>query len=236
MRGGEADTTESRPVSTTTDPQHERFDIYDAEGRPLGVSKPRGEVHRDGDWHRALHLWIWGVEAGTPFVVFQRRSLTKDTWPGVLDVAVGGHFRTGESLAETLREAEEELGLVVAEAEIVRIGRRFHDWRSPAYHDAEINEVYALRSDLPLSSYRLHPVEVDAVARIEIAPALALFTGRSERVPGLEQPRSGEPIPVEFGLADFVDISDDYAIRTIEAIQALAEGRMPEPFEIRSRN
>ena len=222
---------------TTTDPQHERFDIYDASGRPLGVSKPRGDVHRDGDWHRALHLWVWGVEAGTPYVIFQRRSMTKDTWPGALDVAVGGHFRTGETLADTLREAEEELGLAITEADIVRVGRRFHDWRSPAYHDAEINEVYALRSDLPLSGYRLHPVEVDALARIDVEPALALFTGRSERVGGLEWPReASEPFRRDFELADFVDISDDYAIRTVEAIRELATGRTPEPFEIRSHN
>ncbi|CAN5776353.1 hypothetical protein BH23CHL2_BH23CHL2_16650 [soil metagenome] len=222
-------------MTTTTDPQHERFDIYDAEGRPLGRSKPRGEVHRDGDWHRSLHLWIWGTEAGKPFVIFQRRSMTKDTWPGALDVAVGGHFRSGESLAETLRETEEELGLTVSDAEIVRIGRRFHDWCSPEYHDAEISEVFAHRSDLPLPDYRLHPVEVDGLVRIDLEPALALFTGRARHAVGLEWSRERcELCERQFELADFVDISDDYAIRTVRAIQTLAGGETPEPFEIHS--
>ena len=78
--------------SPTTDPQDERFDLFDDAGRPLGRSKARGEVHRDGDWHRSLHLWVWGIESGEAFVIFQRRSMTKDTWPGALDVAVGGTF------------------------------------------------------------------------------------------------------------------------------------------------
>ncbi len=134
---------------TTTDPQGERFDLYDAAGEPLGTSKARGEVHRDGDWHRSLHLWVWGVDNGKPFVIFQRRSMTKDTWPGYLDVAVGGHFRSGETLAETLREADEEIGLAVTEEDVVRLGRRFHDWRGESFHDCEINEVYAARSDQP---------------------------------------------------------------------------------------
>jgi isopentenyldiphosphate isomerase len=220
----------------TTDPQHERFDLYDAEGEPLGVSKPRGEVHRDGDWHRSLHLWVWGMRDGTPFVIFQRRSMTKDTWPGVLDVSVGGHFRSGETLAETLREAEEEIGLTVNASEIVRIGRRFHDWRSPAFHDAEISEVYALRSDLPLESYGLHPEEVDGLAAIQVDTALALFSGQTRQAPGLEwSRRDAGHEHRQYTLRDFVDISDDYATRMLDAIRALAGGREPHPFEIRSR-
>jgi isopentenyldiphosphate isomerase len=222
------------PVAQTTDPQDERFDLYDAQGNPLGVSKPRGEVHRDGDWHRSLHLWVWGIESDAPFVIFQRRSMTKDTWPGVLDVSVGGHFRSGESLVETLREAEEEIGLRVDESEVTRIGRRFHDWRSDTFHDAEISEVYTLRSDLALECYSLHPEEVDGLARIEIEPALALFSGQVKQVPGLEWfRRQGTCLRQAFELVDFVDISDDYAIRTLEAIQTLASGGTPQPFEIR---
>ena len=102
-------------MTTTTDPQDELFDVLDAEGNLTGISKPRGEVHRDGDWHRGLHIWVYGFDPdGTPFMLFQRRSKTKDTWPGKLDVAVGGHYRAGESLAETLRETEEEIGLTTS--------------------------------------------------------------------------------------------------------------------------
>jgi hypothetical protein len=32
------------------------FDILDSDGRPTGVTKRRGDVHRDGDWHGALHI------------------------------------------------------------------------------------------------------------------------------------------------------------------------------------
>ncbi len=61
----------------TTDPQDELFDVLDADGRPTGLAKPRGEVHRDGDWHGALHIWVGGIgDDGVPFVLFQRRSLT----------------------------------------------------------------------------------------------------------------------------------------------------------------
>ncbi len=219
----------------TTDPQDERFDLYDASGNPLGWSKPRGEVHRDGDWHRSLHLWVWGIDdTDGPFVIFQRRSLTKDTWPGVLDVAVGGHFRSGETLGETLREADEEIGLVVREGDVVRLGRRFHAWRTERFHDCEINEVYAIRSDQPLTAFRQHPQEIDELVCVNVAAALALFAGSVDVVEASSLPRDATTArAVQLTLSDFVDMSDDYAEQTLQAIRQLAQGEQPEPFIIR---
>jgi isopentenyldiphosphate isomerase len=221
----------------TTDPQNELFDLYDDTGKPLGASKTRGAVHRDGDWHRSLHLWVWGVDDDQPFVIFQRRSATKDTWPGALDVAVGGHFRSGESLAETLREAEEEIGLNVAETDVVRLGRRFHAWRGDGVHDREINEVYAVRCDWPLDRFRQHPEEIDELAQVNVGDALALFRGdvvatRASCLVRLEQ----RPRCIQVQVHDFVDASDGYAIATLDAIWQLAGGLKPEMFIIRPKS
>ena len=100
----------------------ELFDLYTREGAPLGTRKPRAAVHRDGDWHRSVHIWVWGLLDGAPHLVFQRRSAGKDTWPGALDVAVTGHARAGEPLEATLREADEEIGLLVCLADLARLG------------------------------------------------------------------------------------------------------------------
>jgi isopentenyldiphosphate isomerase len=217
----------------TTDPQDERFDLYDASGEPLGMSKPRGQVHRDGDWHRSLHLWVWGVAGGQPFVLFQRRSMTKDTWAGALDVSVGGHFRSGEALDETLREAEEELGITVGVSEVVRLGRRFSAWRAETFFDSEINEVYGVRNDQPLTAYRQHPEEIDELVRIEIDAALGLFQFDTPTAAALSMPRSAAaPREVRVALTDFVDMSDDYALQTLRTLRRLAAGEQPEPFLI----
>lgn len=220
----------------TTDPQDERFDLYSEAGEPLGTTKPRGEVHRDGDWHRSLHLWVWGVgENGEPFVIFQRRSMTKDTWPGALDVAVGGHFRSGESLEETLREAEEEIGLEVGVDDVVRLGRRYFVWRTDTYTDSEIAEAFAVRCDQPLSDFRLHPEEVDGLARIGVADGLKLFGEELTRIGGTEFIRESRTIEsVQLRVNDFVEASDGYAIQTLRGIQQLAGGEKPEPFVIRT--
>lgn len=40
---------------------------------PLGVRKPRFAVHRDGDWHRSVHVWLTDGQS----LLLQRRSTHK---------------------------------------------------------------------------------------------------------------------------------------------------------------
>src|SRR6185312_16932533 len=109
----------------------ELFDLYDRDGAPLGLRKARAEVHRDGDWHRSVHIWVVLREGPglpdaprAPCLLFQRRSLEKDTWPGALDVAVTGHLRAGEAILDGLREAREEIGLELGPSDVIRLGLR----------------------------------------------------------------------------------------------------------------
>jgi isopentenyldiphosphate isomerase len=204
------------------------------DGAPTGIRKRRGDVHRDGDWHGALHIWVGGVdEKGRPFALFQRRSRTKDTWPGSLDVAVGGHFRAGETLSEALREAEEEIGLSVVTADITRLGRRFAS--SGSGRDNEVQEVFGLRSDIPLDAYRLHPDEVDAVVSVSLDAILALFEGREMVVPGVELRRdSVRPAIAHLTVSGFAAGADDgYPARALQGLLDVIGGRAPEPFELR---
>jgi len=77
-----------------------------------GNGKPRSAVHKDGDWHHSVHVWLYDSKEGT--VLVQRRSQYKDTNPGKLDVSAAGHIEVGhDSLVTALREVEEEIGLTV---------------------------------------------------------------------------------------------------------------------------
>ena len=56
-------------------PPSSGFDIYTAKGVPTGETKPRGSVHRDGDWHRSVHVWL--VDREKQLVALQKRSPKK---------------------------------------------------------------------------------------------------------------------------------------------------------------
>lgn len=85
--------------------------------RALNVRKARSEVHRDGDWHRSIHVWFASTTTGE--LLLQQRSALKDTHPNLWDVSCAGHLTAGDASVDTaVREVEEELGLTVSDAAI----------------------------------------------------------------------------------------------------------------------
>jgi isopentenyldiphosphate isomerase len=73
--------------------------VLDSSGRPVGKMKPKSEVHRDGDWHGAAHLWILNREGR---ILIQRRSPTKENWPNLSGNSIhqSVSFRTDVSTTE----------------------------------------------------------------------------------------------------------------------------------------
>jgi isopentenyldiphosphate isomerase len=213
----------------------ELFDVCDAEGRPTGLAKPRALVHRDGDWHRSLHLWVVSREPalGTR-VLFQRRSLDKDTWPGALDVAVAGHLSAGESVEDALREAEEEIGVAVRPEDVVRLGERFReDATQPGVVDREVQAILAVVIDVPLAALAPDPAEVEAVVALTPEDAERLVFGV---VPSVVAPRlvartRAVDTDVVRG-AELVVGPDRYFASVLPSVLEVAAGRVPRPFRI----
>lgn len=157
-------------------PDAELLDVLNEDGQPTGMTKPRSQVHLDGDWHRAIHIW---VVRGQDLVLLQRRALTKDLEPGKLDVSVGGHYRAGELFIDAIREAEEELGVTFRPGQLeylhtVKSVREYPDLDPPRL-DREFQEVYVGRDDRPLDQFRLPPDEVDTVYEVPVTAAIELF-------------------------------------------------------------
>ncbi len=166
-----------------TDPD-ELFDVCDSLGRPLGLRKRRADVHRDGDWHRSIHCWVVGqYHNGTPYVIFQRRSDSKDTSPGKLDATVGGHLTAGESVEDALRESQEEIGLALSMSDLLPLGvRQAASDIEPGVRDCEVQFVFLYRANLPLSSFAPSPAEVSALLEISVPNALELLSGKRETI------------------------------------------------------
>lgn len=166
------------------DPE-ERFDIVTSDGRPTGQTKARRDVHRDGDWHRSIHVWVYGIAAAQPFVLMNQRGLDKDTWPGVLDATVGGHLSAGETVGDAYREIEEEIGITADPARLQWVGTRLCSAESvPGIIDRELQEVFLYRDDRPLADYRPNPAELEGLIQVSLADALTLFAEDVPEVPG----------------------------------------------------
>ncbi len=149
----------------------ELLEVLDDAGLPTGEARRRADVHADGDWHRAFHLWV--VREGR-LVLMQRRSPHKDLEPGRLDVTVGGHVRFGETVLDVVREAEEEIGLTVRAGQLTFLGTARSVRTYPDALDREVQDVYAVREERPLETYRLDCDEVDVLYEIPVERAIAL--------------------------------------------------------------
>ncbi len=92
----------------------EIFDVVD-ENDAVVEQRTRGEVHRLGLRHRAVHVFVFN-KRGELFL--QQRSHLKDVSPMAWDSSAAGHLDSGEDYASAaVRELREELGVEVAATE-----------------------------------------------------------------------------------------------------------------------
>jgi isopentenyldiphosphate isomerase len=206
--------TANAAATPAQDPD-EPFDVVLADGTPTGRVKPRAAIHRDGDWHRALHVWVAGLDAGRPFLTFQRRSPRKDTWPNRCDATVGGHYRAGETLRDTLREIEEEIGIAPDPLALRSLGVRVcANEAEPGIIDRELQDVFLLRDDRPLSAFRPNPAELAALVRFSLDTLIPFLAGDTLSVHGVSiTPGETQEQSITARLSDFIPTVDRYFLR-----------------------
>lgn len=96
----------------------ELLEIVNESGEVVGT-EDRAVIHRDGLLHREAHIWFYTPDGK---VILQHRAKDKDTWPDLLDVAVGGHVEIDDSFLETaIKEIQEESGLHVTDNDLEEI-------------------------------------------------------------------------------------------------------------------
>jgi len=149
----------------------ELIDVLTASGQPTGIRKPKTDIHRDGDWHRAAHVWIVAPDGR---VLVQRRSHRKENNPGLWDVSAAGHLSAGESAIEAaVRETGEEIGLVLSPNELKHLATMSQSCvlNEGTYLDNEIHEIFLVRRDVDVRSLKLDSEEVAEVKWIrELRP------------------------------------------------------------------
>lgn len=140
----------------------EYFDILDENGNKTGKVKLRSEVHRDGDWHKAVHIWIINHNGD---ILLQRRCATKDSNPNMLDISSAGHLTAGDnSLDGAVRELKEELNIDVKPEELLFIKTLK---RSSKYNETFINnefdDLYILKTTKSIEDMKYQEEEISEI-------------------------------------------------------------------------
>ena len=144
----------------------EYLDIVNENGLPTGSTVSRDTAHRDGIIHLTAHVWIVRERKGKTEVLLQKRSMQKESFPGMYDTSSAGHIPAGsEPLRSALRELEEELGIKTTADKLEFVGK-FHINYEKVFHnrkfrDNEITWVYVYTGDIDTAGLRLQETEVD---------------------------------------------------------------------------
>ncbi|MCL2376518.1 MAG: NUDIX domain-containing protein [Defluviitaleaceae bacterium] len=146
----------------------EYFDVYNKYGEKTGEIVERREAHKDGIFHRVVHLWILNSKNE---ILIQQRSPDKDAGANLWYVSVGGHIESGENIESTLiRETKEELGLdilpLISSVEYLYTFKDALIENNGTFFDNEFFDVFALKADFDIDQITMQKEEVQAVKYI----------------------------------------------------------------------
>jgi isopentenyl-diphosphate delta-isomerase type 1 len=145
------------------------FDVVNERDEVIG-QMPRSRVHREGLKHRAIHVLVFNARGE---ILLQKRSMTKDTFPGVWDSSASGHLETGEDYdACAIRELREEIGLLLAAPP-----QRLFKIDACPQTGQEFVWVYRLESEGP---FTLHPEEIERAQWFPPSQVTHLITTRPQ--------------------------------------------------------
>ena len=140
----------------------EYIDIWNSDGQPTGQSCLKDEAHQNGWFHPTVHVWFYTT---SPALLLQKRSLTKDTFPGFWDVSVAGHVCAGESILDgAIREVKEEIGLDINASDLKPLDIRKNTNRfDNGIIDCEFQHVFLVQLETNISKLCIQKSEVDKV-------------------------------------------------------------------------
>jgi isopentenyldiphosphate isomerase len=141
----------------------EYFDILDENGSPLGFTKLRADAHRDGDWHRTVHIWILNSQNE---LLIQKRSPNTPSYPNTWDISCAGHIMAGGNAKSTVvKELGEELGVVLGnqQPEYLFSTKQQQVLQNGAFRNNELCDVFLLPLDLKISDFTIQKEELTEI-------------------------------------------------------------------------
>lgn len=140
----------------------EFLDILDENGQKTGNKKLRTEVHREGDWHKSVHIWIINNDGD---ILLQRRCTNKDSNPNMLDISCAGHLSAGDTpIMGAIRELKEELNLDVRKEDLYFIKTlKRSSIHSKTFINNEFIALYFLKTNKKIEEMNFQKEEISEI-------------------------------------------------------------------------
>lgn len=148
----------------------ERIIVLDKNGKIIG-NADRNEVHRDGRWHRGVHVLVFNQKKE---VLLPIRSMKKSLFPGCYDVSVSEHVKEGEKYIDAAKRGlKEELGIRNAVlSPLAEIRMRY------AATDNHLSMIYSCTAS---SKVEIDKEEIGSAEFVDLATVKSLLSKKSEK-------------------------------------------------------
>lgn len=168
--------------------KRELIDIYTDRFVHIGTMN-RKEAHKKGAWHQVVACLAFNPKTNKAF--FQRKKWTKatslDDSNSPLDITVGGHFKAGEKLEDSIREISEELNQPIKYKQLFYLGIRQCGARVNENLIAnEFHQVFLLPLEQDLEKFNVSGKEVGALVEVDIDKAIMLLKHKITKIRGKE--------------------------------------------------
>ncbi len=160
--------------------EDEFLNLIDNSGGITKAIKPRSLVHRDGDLHPTVHIWIIKRKDMGIYTLLQKRADTKAVHPGCYDASAAGHITQRADYRNTaVKEVSEELGITIAPEKLQYVGTEYNSHVTEATGeriiDNEFCVVYLYNETINIDDLVLQESEVSEVCWAEIDELLSVM-------------------------------------------------------------
>jgi isopentenyldiphosphate isomerase len=154
------------------------IDIVDGNDEVVG-KKEKDIVHKDGDWHRVAHVWVFNSKGE---VLCHKRADCKKLFPSLWDMIIGGHTDVDESYKDAVvREAAEEIGIRFDIERLAEIGK----WKGVANptepNNREFIKIFAVKHDASIESLKPKEDEISELKFISLQKLKEMSKNEQEK-------------------------------------------------------
>lgn len=210
------------------------IDIFNENYELIG-SELKSIAHKEGYWHQVFTCSI--INSKRNKIYFQKKIPGRYSFdrPDYIDIAVGGHLKAGETVAEGIREIEEETGFSIEYKDLIKLGMRQNTFFiEDKYYAYEYQHMFLLDKECFLSDFKMDQKEVSGFIELDIDDMLKLLLKKTEVIHGrYAYIKGGKYIEKDckLTLQDIIPSylkTDQLMIRVVIAAKRYCEGELLE--------
>ena len=171
--------------SYTIKNNQEFIDIYNEKEEYIGYCE-KDKAHQVGLWHRTFNCLVINPRKKTVFFQYKNMEHNGINKNKLLEITVGGHLQSGESISDGIREIKEEMGINIYFNQLIDMDFRKCDKRlNEEYIIKEFQYYYLLLKNIRIEEITNYDIkEVFGYVELKIEDAISLLEKKIDVIEG----------------------------------------------------